>query len=110
MINLAATKENNALVSAIKKISQTKWVGNTVHDSMDKCLTAINLECCKNSGWYSPVCVRIAGLTGFYMVNEDGSLCADYRVIKEDDKKFRIETLTPTGYNELEQYYIRFCS
>jgi hypothetical protein len=105
MTTLANTKENNVIVKALKKINQCKWVGNTIHDNLDKCLVAINLETGKNSGWYSPIATRINGLTGIYMINQDGSICFDYRVIKEDEKIFRIETLTMAGYNEIENLY-----
>ena len=105
MTTLKATKENNALVKALKKIAETKWVGNVTHDNLEKCLVGINLESGVNSGWYSPVAVRIAGLTGYYMVNQDGSLCFDYRVIKLEDKKFLIETMTMEAYNQIENLY-----
>ena len=104
MIKGANTKENNAKVLALKKINQCKWVGNTVHDTLDKCLVAINLNGI-NSGWYSPVAVRISGLTGIYMINQDGSIFCESRVIKEDDKKYRIEELTMDGWNEFENLY-----
>ena len=105
MTTLKNSKENNTLVKALKNISETKWVGNTIHDNLEKCLMAINLESSKNSGWYNPTATRINGLTGIYMVNQDGSLCFDFRVIKEDEKKFRIETLSMSGYNEFENLY-----
>lgn len=105
MTTIANTKENNVIVKALKKISETKWVGNTIHDTLNKCLVAINYETGKNSGWYNPTPTRINGLTGIYMINEDGSICFDFRVIKEDDKKFKIEEMTMTGYNEFETLY-----
>jgi hypothetical protein len=105
MTTLKNSKENNTLVAALKKIAETKWVGNTVHDNLDKCLTAINLETGKNSGWFSPVAVRIDGLAGYYLVNQDGSFCFDYRVIKVDSNKFVIETMTMSAYNEFETIY-----
>lgn len=108
MTTLKATKENNALVKALKKIAETKWVGNITHDTLDKCLAGINLESGVNPGWYNPVAVRIAGLTGYYMVNQNGSLCYDYRVIKLEDKKFLIETMTMEGFNQFEKLYSQF--
>lgn len=107
MKTVATTKENNAIVSALKKINQCKWVGNTIHDSLDKCLVGLNLYT-TNSGWYNPVAVRINGLTGIYMINQDGSIFPEARVIKEDEKKWRIEYLTMTGWNEFEKLYSDF--
>lgn len=104
---IANTAENNAKVKALKKIGQTKWVGNTVHDNLDKCLTAINLDS-SNSGWYKPTASRINGLTGIYMINEDGSIFCEARVIKEDDKKFLIEYLRTDAWNEFENLFIQF--
>lgn len=103
-MTLANTKENNAKVNALKKISGTKWHGNTVHHSLDKCLTAINLDS-TNSGWYKPSAIKVSGLVGYYMINEDGSLFCDARVIKEDDKKFRIEYMSMAAWNQFEDLY-----
>ena len=98
---------NNAKVKALKKISETKWVGNTIHDSMEKCLVGLNLDS-TNSGAYLPSAVKINGVTGFFMTNEDGSLFCEARVIKEDNNKFRIEYLTTSGWNEFEKLYYTF--
>lgn len=109
MNTITPTKENNAKIKALKKVKQTQWNGNTRHESLDACLTAMNLES-GNSGWYKPEAVRIAGLEGIYMLNEDGSLYCDARIIKEDDKKFVIEYLLSSGYNEFESHYLNFIS
>lgn len=106
MATLAATKENLAAIEALKKISQCKWVGNTVHPNLDFCLTAINLETGKNSGWYNATAVRIPSLTGIYMINQDGSFCYEFRVVKENESTFKIETLTMEGFNQFEQIYL----
>lgn len=106
MNTLKNTKENNAMVAALKKINQCYWVGNTVHDTLEKCLRAINNESLKNSGWYNPVGLRIAGLEGVYLLNEDGSFCFDYRVIKESENKFKIETMAMKAYNDFESFYL----
>jgi len=50
MTTIANTKKNKVIVKALKKINQCQWVGNTVHDSLEKCLTAINYETAINSG------------------------------------------------------------
>ena len=105
MTTIANTTENNLTVKALKKINQCQWVGNTTHDTLDKCLVAINYATSKNSGWYNPTASRINGLTGIYMINQDGSICFDFRVIKEGDKKFRIEEMTMKAYNEFENIY-----
>ena len=107
MTTLANSKENNVKVKALKKVSQTKWVGNTIHESLERCLTAINLDSV-NSGHYNPVAITINGLTGIYMLNQDGSIFCEARVIKEDEKKFKIEYLTMTGWNEFENLYGQF--
>lgn len=104
MTTIANTKENNAAVKALKKIATTKWVGNIVHESLDKCFTAMNFDS-TNSGWYKPDAVKIAGLEGFFMVNEDGSIFCESRVIKEGEKQYRIEYLTSSGWNEFEGLY-----
>jgi len=101
------TKENNAKAKALKKINETKWVGNTIHDTIEKCLTAINLDS-TNSGHYTPTATRIAGLQGIYMINEDDSIFCEARVMKEDDKKYRIEYLTMGAWNDFENYYCQF--
>jgi hypothetical protein len=106
-IGVANTTENNLKVKALKKISQTKWVGNTVHDTLDKCLAAINLDS-TNSGWYTPIAARINGLTGTYMINQDGSIFCEARVIKVDEKKYKIEYLTTSGWNQFEDLYCQF--
>lgn len=104
MTILANTKENNAMAKALKKISQTKWVGNTVHETLGECLAAINLDS-KNSGWYNPLALHISGLTGIYMINEDGSIFCEARVIKKGAKEFLIEYITMDGWNQFEDFY-----
>ena len=107
MTTIANTKENNAKVNALKKVAQTKWTGNTVHQNLDACLTAMNLDS-TNSGWYKPVAARINGLTGIYMINQDGSIFCEARVIKEDEKAYKIEYMTNEGWNQFEQLYCEF--
>ena len=105
------TPLNRVIIASLRKLDkkgETKWVGNTTFTNIQHCLTSINLEVLKNSGWYTPKAIRINGLTGIYMVNEDGSLCYEFRIIKEDDKKYRIETMTMAAYNEFEQLYCQF--
>lgn len=111
MTTLANTTENNAKVKALKAVENTVgkifWVGNNTHDNLDKCLTGLNLDS-TNSGWYKPIAVRINGLTGVYMVNQDGSLFCEARIIKQDEKKYLIEYLTNEGWNKFENLYCQF--
>jgi hypothetical protein len=108
MKTLKNTIENNARVKALRKVANTKWAGTTVHDTMEKCLIGICIFCGVNSGWYNPTAVRIDGVTGWFMINEDGSLFCDARVIKEDDKKYRIEYMTSDAWNDFENDYCNF--
>jgi hypothetical protein len=103
-MNLIETKENIAKIAALKKISGTKWNGNTVHSNLETCLTAINLDS-NNSGWYKPTAIRINGLTGIFMVNQDNSIFCEARIIKEGEKEFRIEYMSNFAWNEFEKYY-----
>jgi len=107
MTTIAETKENNAKVKALKKVAQTKWVGNTIHDNMVKCLRALNNDSA-NSGHYNPVATRINGLTGWFMINQDGSIFCEARVIKEDEKQYKIEYMTNAAWNEFENDYCNF--
>ena len=107
MATISKTTENNAKVKALKKIAETKWTGTTIHTDLDACLTALNLDS-TNSGWYKPTATKIDGLTGLFMINQDGSIFCEARVIKEDDKKFKIEYMTMTGWNEFENLYCKF--
>lgn len=103
-MTITNTKENNAKVKALKKIAQTKWTGTTIHTNLDACLTALNLDS-TNSGWYKPTAARIDGLTGIFMINQDGSIFCEARVIKESNDKYKIEYMTMTGWNEFENIY-----
>ena len=105
MTTIAKTKENNAKAVALKFVKQTQWVGETTHDTLDKCLVAINLFSGTNSGLYSPIAVRIAGVQGFFMVNQDGSLFYESRVIKVNENTYKIEHLSNDGYNIFENKY-----
>jgi hypothetical protein len=107
MATLKDTKDNTARIEALKAIKETRWNGNTIHISIDACLTAINLDS-NNSGWYKPTAIRIPKLKGIYMINEDGSLFFDARIIKEYTNKYKIEYLTMSGYNEFENKYCEY--
>ena len=105
---ISNTKENNAKVKALKKIAETKWAGTTIHDTMEKCLVGICLFCGVNSGHYIPTATRINGLTGWFMINQDGSIFCEARVIKEDENQYKIEYMTNTAWNEFENFYCQF--
>ncbi len=107
MTTLAKTTENNAKVKALKKIAETKWTGTTIHTNLDACLTAINLGS-TNSGWYKPSASRINGLTGIFMINQDGSIFCEARVIKISEKEYKIEYMTMAGWNEFENLFHQF--
>ena len=107
MTTLAKTKENNARVKALKKIAGTKWTGTTIHTNLDACLTGINLGS-TNSGWYNPTSLRIDGLTGIFMINQDGSIFCEARIIKENEKQFKIEYITNEAWNEFENLFCKF--
>ena len=105
MKTLKNTPENNAKVLALKTVKEVQWVGEVTHDTIDKALTAINLFQGTNSGWYNPVAVRLKGVQGIFMINEDGSLNFESRIIKTD-KGYKIEHLSNEGYNTFENKYI----
>ena len=108
MKTLANTKENNASVKALKKVANTKLAGTTIHNTLDKCLIGINLFCGVNSGHYNPIAIKINGLTGYFMINQDGSILCEARVIKESDNSYKIEYMTKEGWNEFENNYCVF--
>ena len=105
MATIANTKENNAIVNALLSIEESGWLGSTTHDNINACLTALNLQT-SNSGWYKPVAVQINNLRGLYMINQDGSIFYDARIIKENNS-FKIEYLTLPAFAQFEQLYIQ---
>jgi hypothetical protein len=104
MTTLQKTPENKAKVSALKIVKETQWVGEVTHDTVNKALTAINLFQGTNSGWYNPVAIRLDGVKGIFMINENGGLNFESRIIKTE-KGCRIEHLTNDGYNAFENKY-----
>ena len=105
-MKLANTTENNNRVAALKTVKSVHWVGEVTHDSLDKCFTAINLFQGVNSGFYQAPAVKINGLEGFYMINEDGNINYESRVIKMDENNYKIEHLSNVGFNQFESKYI----
>ena len=107
MITIKSTPENNAKVAALKAVKEVHWVGEVVHDTMDKALIAINLfQGSPNSGWYKPQAVRLGGVQGIFMINEDGGLNFESRIVKTD-KGYKIEHLSNDGYNAFESKYFQ---
>ena len=98
------TTQNKIFIQVLKKIKETDWVGNTIHKDLEPCLTAINLSCRRNNGWYIPKPIRIKGLNGIFLLNEDGGLLCDYRILK-DERGYLIETLTMSAFNKFEKMY-----
>ena len=110
MDNIEKTTENNAKVKALKIISNAigkiYWVGSLTYNSLDECLRVLNLNSW-NSGWYNPTAIKISGLTGYYMINEDKSIYWESRIIKQQENKYLIEHLSNEGCNEFEKLYIQ---
>lgn len=107
MTTIAKTAENNAKVKALKNIEETNWTGETIHANLESCLTTLNLQS-NNSGWYNPTALTINGLNGFFMINQDGSIFYDARVIKESENEYKIQYMTNDGFNEFENLYCKF--
>jgi len=103
-IALKNTADNRARIEALKTIKETQWTGTTIHTSIDACLTAMNLDS-TNSGWYNPIPIRIPQLKGIFMINEDGTLFYEAKIIKESDNAYRIEYMTMEAYNKFEKKY-----
>lgn len=95
---------NIAKSSALKTVKETQWVGEVTVDTIEKALIGINLFQGMNSGWYNPVAVRLNGAHGIFMINEDGGLNFESRIIKTD-KGYRIEHLTNEAYDSVESKY-----
>jgi hypothetical protein len=102
------TAENKAVILALKALSnpigKIYWHGNIVHDTLDKCLRALNNQS-NNSGWYNPVPTRINGANGIYMINQNGTIFWEARIIKECDREFRIEYLSKEGDQRFEEIF-----
>jgi len=101
---LKNTPENNAKMEALKAVKETQWVGSVTFNNMDECLTSMNLEA-MNSGWYKPTPTRIKGVYGIFMINQDGGLYFEQRIIKVADSEYRIESLSNAGFTIFENNY-----
>lgn len=96
---------NEIYVKALKeiqnKVGKIYWIERVSFEHIEACLVSIRNNSL-NSGWYNPKAVKIPGLVGFYMLNEDGSLFCESRIVKKDEKYFAIEEMTAEGWNEFE--------
>jgi hypothetical protein len=106
---METAKHNEAKVKALQKINGCKWNGTTTHSNLEACLTAINLQS-SNSGHYNPKAIKINKVEGYFMLNQDGGIFCEARVIKKADNLFVIEYLSNTGWNEFESLYENFLS
>lgn len=107
-VNLSAVfEQNKRLIEGLRKfenvVGEIPWTDGLGFDSMELCAASMNLNAL-NSGFYKPPMVRIKGLSGFYMINEDGYLHCDQRVVKESERCYRIQNLTSTAFNRLEKF------
>jgi hypothetical protein len=104
---LASTDENKAFIEAIKALDKSVgkiyWTGSITHINIESALVSANLEVGSNSGWYTPTPIRLNGVTGIYMVNENGSLMWSARIIKEDENRFRLEFMTNEAYIKFDE-------
>ena len=88
---------------ALKTVNECKWTGNTKFDDIDRCLRSIGLQT-SNSGSYTMTPIKLKGMIGYYLVNEDGSLHYDSRILK-DETGYTIEYLSMSGFNDFEKAY-----
>ena len=100
------TKNNQAIIKSLSKINGTKWVGNTTFKNITDCLVAINLQT-TNSGWYNPTSSRLPKVKGIFLINENGTIFPEARIIKNKDS-YLIEYLSLAGWNEFEDLYCEF--
>lgn len=104
---LAHTKENSAIVKALKQIHETEWVGSLVFENIETCLVSINFDT-TNSGLYDPIAIRLKGLVGIFMINQNGSIKYDSRVIKISDNSYRVEHLSNDGFDRFYSLCSKF--
>ena len=107
LVNLN-TENNLAVLKALQLVKETQWVGNTTHNTLDKCLTAINLYCGMNSGFYKPTATRLPKLSGIFMVNENGDIFAESRIIKKSENGYLIEYMSSEAQRQYDKNYESF--
>lgn len=103
MTTLKNTKENKIFVEILKKMNECKWVGNVKFKTLEECLISINLQM-TDSGFYTPVPIRIKQLSGIRCIRQDGSLNYGFRIMKENDE-YLIEELCMDGHMYFEEEY-----
>lgn len=107
MNTIAKTPENNAKVKALRHIPETKWAGSVTGNNLSDLLTGLNLQT-SNSGWYNPSAIKINGITGYFMINQDGSIFCEARIVKETETTYRVEWMTMSAWYEFETLYSNF--
>ena len=105
MTTYKKTPENEAKVTALKAVKETQWVGELTFETIGHCLASMCLNTF-NSGWYVPTPFKIAGVHGYFMANEDGSLYYEQRIIKVSENEYRIENLSNSGFATFEEKYL----
>jgi len=96
-------EENNKRVYCLKRLNLCLWGGSTAFKDLDMCLRSINMQTF-NSGHYTPIPIKIKGMSGIFILNEDGLLNFEFKISKIDGY-FLIESLTKTGIKEFENRY-----
>jgi hypothetical protein len=105
MKTLKNTPENAAKIAALKIVKETQWVGSLTYENIESCLASMNLNTC-NSGCYKPAAGRIPGVAGIFLINEDGGIYFEQRIIKKDNGSFVVESLSNDGFDAFESKFI----
>ena len=105
METLKATPENLAKIKALKQVQENQWEDSCTHDTLEKALVGVSLYSDANSGWYNPVAAKIKGIEGLFVINEDGGLNFESRIIEVQGEGFKIQHLTMDGYNAFEKNF-----
>lgn len=95
---------NSKIESALRKVKETQWVGNTTLPTLEHALRSMNFSS-QNSGLYEPTAKKIPGIKGYFLVNADGSIHYEVRAIKQEDGSFLIEYLSSGGFDTFESSY-----
>lgn len=99
------SKENAATIKALKELTSDAWSDTATHQTIEAALVAINYSCGINSGWYNPKAVNIKGLEGSFMINKDGSLWYESRIVKTS-AGFTVQNMTMQAFNKFESHFI----
>lgn len=92
--------ENAAKIAALNNLRGDPWKDTTSFLTLGECLASINLLT-TNSGWYKPQSVQIPGV-GEFMLNPDGSVFCEYRII-QNDGLYLIQEMTTDGWSRFEE-------